>query len=440
MPQENSFLSKLGLTIIFLSIMMVGFFAIEWYRNSQQVKVLTIATAGENGTYYNFALALAQVVQKYNPNLQIKVLETEGSRQNEAWLREKKVDLALLQSDTPVNSSIKAVSFLFPEIFHLVVNTESGITSIGELKGKRIALMPKRSGSYALFWPLSEHYGLKPTDISFVSLPFEEASKALIEGKVDALFYIGALGGRQTTKLLRHDDRIRLIAIEQGAALRLYLPAVEDTIVPLGTYSGAIPIPKQDLPAVAVRAVLVTHEDIDSEIIYQITRIIYEARNDLVDKYPQAGLISRPDRIRELGFSFHQGSKTYYDKDKPPFWVEYAEPMGLLLSVSVLSISGIWQLRTWLQIKQKNRADSYNLEIVKLIKKINEIEDLEELIAVRQQLFKIFQKVIIDLDKDLISPESFQSFTFPWEVALTILRHRENLLTQEHQILDSTKQ
>ena len=78
---------------------------------------------------------------------------------------------------------------------------------------------------------------------------------------------------------------------------------------------------------------LVTHQDLDSEIIYEITRIIYEARNDLVQKFPQAVLISRPEQVRQLGFflSFHEGAQTYYNKDKHPFWVEYAQPMGLFL-------------------------------------------------------------------------------------------------------------
>ncbi len=435
MPQEDSLLNKSGFAIVFLSIIMIGFFAMKWSRNVQKIQHLTLATAGKNGTYYNFALALAEVVNKHNPRLKITVLETEGSRQNAEWLQEKKVDLALLQSDTPVDSKIKAVSFLFPEMFHLVVNRRSGINSVSDLKGKRIAIMPRKSGSYALFWPLSQHYGLKKPDFAAFPLPFEAASQALINGQVDAIFFIGALGGKRVTPLLQ-DDRIDLVKIEQGAALKLYLPAVESSIIPKGTYSGGIPIPKEDLPSVAVRAILFTHEDIDLEIIYEITRILYEARNDLVEQYPQATLITKPEQVRELGFSFHDGAQTYYDKDRPSFLLEYAEPMGLLLSVSVLCVSGIWQLRTWLQINQKNRADSYNLEIVKLIQKINEIEELEELTKVRQELFDIFEKVIIDLDKDLISPESFQSFTFPWEVAFTNLRHRENLLIH---IRDSTK-
>jgi uncharacterized protein len=56
------------------------------------------------------------------------------------------------------------------------------------------------------------------------------------------------------------------------------------------------------------------------------------------------------------------------------------------------------------------------------------LDDLEQLQSVRDKLFEILRKVVVDLDKDRISPESFRSFTFPWEVAINTLRHREIVL------------
>ena len=112
--------------------------------------------------------------------------------------------------------------------------------------------------------------------------------------------------------------------------------------------------------------------------------------------------------------------------------VEYAEAMGLFLSVTMLLISGIWQLKMKLQGKQKNRADMYNLEILKLIDQIHSLNDLEKLKQLRQELFDIFNQVVIDLDKDLISQESFQSFSFTWEVALSSIRHKELLLRKQY--------
>ncbi|MEB3231970.1 MAG: hypothetical protein VKJ64_13245, partial [Leptolyngbyaceae bacterium] len=87
--------------------------------------------------------------------------------------------------------------------------------------------------------------------------------------------------------------------------------------------------------------------------------------------------------------------------------------------------SGLWQLRSWLLGRQKNRADHYNLEILDLIAEVDHATTLEELQIIRQKLFAILKEVVIDLDIDRISPESFQSFTFPWEVAITTIRHQE---------------
>lgn len=43
----------------------------------------------------------------------------------------------------------------------------------------------------------------------------------------------------------------------------------------------------------------------------------------------------------------------------------------------------------------------------------------------RQELFKIFREVVEDLDEDRISPESFQSFAFSWQVAINTIHHQE---------------
>jgi len=91
----------------------------------------------------------------------------------------------------------------------------------------------------------------------------------------------------------------------------------------------------------------------------------------------------------------------------------------------MLFASGMWHLRLQLLLRQKNRADKYNLEILNLVNKIRKTENYDELQDIRQKLFDIFRRVLEDLDKDRISAGSFHLFTFPWEVALGTIRHYE---------------
>lgn len=418
---------KYALSILGLSLVAAIALAVQLIRHQHQRHSLVIATGGQNGEYYAFAQALSSVVARRHPEIQIRVLETAGASENLELLETRRADLAIVQSDTPAKPSERAVAYLFPELFHLIARLDSGIKTVADLKGKRVALMPKGSGSYGLFWSLGQHYNLQPSDLKVLPLPPDQAYAALRAGQVDALFRVIALGNPATSKLLQ-DSRSQLIAIDQVGALRLSRPYLEGAIIPKGTYDGSLPLPAQDLPVVGVRAVLVANEAVNAEVIKEITQTLFDYRNEIVAQYPRAASIRLPEAGENLGLPMHPGARSYYSQDTPNFFVQYADAIALLLSIVVVCVSGLWQFRHWLAENQKNRADLYNLEILSLIDQIQAVESLEQLESARTQLFEIFRKVVVDLDTDQITPESFQSFTFTWEVGLDMLRHRETIL------------
>jgi TRAP transporter TAXI family solute receptor len=396
-------------------------------RENTQVHRLVMASGSQTGEYYAFSQAFAEVVARNHANIQIDVIETAGSENNMALLRDSKAHLALVQSDTPVEPPVRAVALLFPEMFHLIARTDADIASVADLQGKRIALMPEGSGSYALFWPLSEHYSLTPDKVTTLPMQPSDAHDALLQGDVDALFRVITLGNPAVKELLLANS-VQLLPIDQIDALRLSLPYLDARMIPKGTYDGGRPIPAEDLPVVAVNALLVAHQDIDPEVVKELTRTLYEHRNELVNLYPKAAMIRLDTSGEDLGLPLHEGARDFYTQDEPEFIVEYAEPIGLLFSVGVLAISGLWQFRMWWLGKQKNRADTYNLEILDLIDQIQQARSLKELHTLRQQLFDILKRVVTDLDVDRITNDSFEAFTFPWEIAINSIRHQEFLL------------
>jgi uncharacterized protein len=419
--------SKLTLSVLLLSVLAAIAFAIQTTRSNNRVHQLIIATGSVDGEYHAFAQALSTVVTRHQPHIRIRVIPTKGAQENQTLLEQQQVDLAIVQSDTPPQPSVRAMAYLFPEVFHLIVGQNSGIESIGDLKGKRVALMPKGSGSYNLFWSISPHFGLSPQNLTPVVLPPNQAYEALRQGKVDALFRVMAIGNSSMSKLLTN-SRTRLLSIDQVDSLRLTLPILEATEIPKGTYDGATPIPANDLTVAGVRAVLVTRNSADAEVVRAITQTLFEFRNEMVTLYPRSAFMRLPDAGQNLGIPLHPGARAFYDQERPSFLAENSELLGLLLSVGALAASGVWQLRAWLLNSQKDRADMYNLEILALMEQVHGVEDLEQLQIVRDKLFEILRKVVVDLDQDRITPESFRSFTFPWEVAITTLRHRELIL------------
>lgn len=433
------FNGRVAIAILIVSILGALGFGFKTWRSQNQVYRLVLASGGKTGEYYAFSQAFAEVVAQNHPQIQIRVLETRGSTQNMAYIANDDAQLALVQSDTPVERPVRAVARLFPEMFHLMVRRDANIRSVADLRGKRIALMPKGSGSYDLFWPLSQHYGLQPDSFASYPLPSEEAHKALSNGNVDALFRIITVGNPSVRAALQ-DDAIALLAIDQVAALRLSFPYLEAQEIPKGTYDGGRPLPDQDLPVVGVNALLVAHERLPEEVVNALTSTLYTYRNELVSQYPRAAMIRLPSSGNDLGLPLHPGAQAFYDRDKPEFYVEYAEPIGLLISVVVLVGSSLWQFRLWLMGRQKNRADLYNLEILEVIEQINQTQDLKTLKLLQQKLFTILKQVVSDLDSDRLSFDSFESFSFPWETAMNTLHYREATLRNEGNPIVVSKQ
>ncbi|NET40366.1 MAG: TAXI family TRAP transporter solute-binding subunit, partial [Cyanothece sp. SIO1E1] len=164
--------------VVLISSIAACAFALQWFRDRHRIYTLNLATAGKSGQYYAFGQALAAVMAD-NSQIQVNVVETNGSRQNMQLLGQQQVDLAIIQSDVPIQPAVQAIAPLFPEMFHLIAAADSGIETVSDLQGKRVALMPQGSGSYHLFWPLSQHYGLSATDFEPVLLPPTAAQAAL---------------------------------------------------------------------------------------------------------------------------------------------------------------------------------------------------------------------------------------------------------------------
>ncbi|MGK7909319.1 MAG: TAXI family TRAP transporter solute-binding subunit [Synechococcus sp.] len=419
--------SRIVLPIAIASLSMGLVFGSLALLERNRVFTLKLASGGEQGQYYAFATALAAVVEKHHPKIQIEVLATQGSVQNMQMLEAGQAQLVLAQNDTPATESARAVASLFPEMLHVVAAADSGIETFGDLRTKRVALMPEGSGSYALFWQLAGHYGITPENLDYIPLPPEEADLALLNGEVQALSKVLALGNASMAKFLQ-SSQASLIEVEQVEALRLTQPLLTQEVFPKGAYSGDPPIPVRDTLAVAVQAVLLAANTVDPQIVNVITQTINQHRSELIALHPVSAAIDLPTSSLNFGVPVHVGAQSYYSQDRPSFLVIYAETIGLIVSVSVLVASSAWQVHQRWLMRQKNRADRYNLEIMALLDKVYSSQSAEQLEELRMQLFDILKQVVEDLDLDRITAESFESFTFPWGIAITAIRHRESVL------------
>jgi uncharacterized protein len=175
------------------------FMALIVFLYAPSASALTIATGPSDGSYFQIAQDIKNVVGKEGIDLQ--VMPTKGSLENIELLGTGKVDLAIVQLDAlrfisdvvkreaglDVFERIKVVMNLYPEEIHILTNKKE-IQSFYNLEGKRVSVGPPGGGTAVTAAVLFNVYDIKST---VSEEPFEEAIKRMQQGTLDAVIFVG---------------------------------------------------------------------------------------------------------------------------------------------------------------------------------------------------------------------------------------------------------
>jgi uncharacterized protein len=399
------------------------------YYDRTQVHTVRIGTSGPGNISYTFSEALANVASRETKQLRLTFVETKGSAENMQLLQEGKIDLAVVQNDTPAAPQARMVASLYPQLFHLIVPVDSPIQSVADLKGKRVGTPAAGGSSYAAFMILIGHYDLGPEDFAaFKNLSSGELVDGLLKGELDAVFGADAMGEERPTKLVG-SGFARLVPVDQGDAMRLTMPYIESLTIPKGAYKANPPLPAEDLLTVGIQVSLVAHKDLKPGVVQEITRLLFDHRLELAKAAPQLTALKSPHESATVTIAVHEGAMAYYERDKPGFLEANVDIIGLLITLITMAASGVLAVRSMLSQRQKKRADQYNEEIVALMDLVQGSADAEQLAKAERRLFDLFKDFVDDMDHDRISNDSAESFMLAWNQAIQSVRHRQLLVS-----------
>lgn len=415
-----------GLMGIVLVAMLAGIVAYIVLTAPLSIK-LRLGADQVNSEPYEMASAIAHVVARSYPDIRIKVRTTGGSSENMSLLAKGALEMALVQADVISRDNVSLLAVLYPDLFQLVVRTDSGINTLKDLEGSKIALPPVTSGQYRAFWFLANHYGLAPERIIAIPMNTSAADDSIVNGEVDAVFRVR--GPRNSSlRILFGRASLKLIPIEQGEAMNLRRPAFTATALPKGAYQGDPPIPHKLLPTVAVDRMLVARDDVPEEVTRAITSVLFEKRRELALRTPLAALIRQPEIAQGTMLPVHQGALSYFDREKPSFLEEKAEFLALVLSFMVVLYTLALAFTRRLSERQKSRIEDYAGELLELEKTAKTAKNIPELDIHKLRLTEILAVVVEDMRGHRINAEGLQLFSFVWEsVNYTINDHEEQL-------------
>ena len=145
-------------------------------------------------------------------------------------------------------------------------------------------------------------------------------------------------------------------------------PRTEPFIVPRNFFGQKPEIP---IYTVLLYELLVTHEDADKTLVYDLVKDIYEGKHFLSQSEKLFTHISEDFDQESLNFPLHDSTSDYLQRDQPSFLERYAEAIGVIFSVLVVLLGGITSIRKI----RKERIDKY----YKKVMLCDSLEELEQL-------------------------------------------------------------
>ncbi len=391
-------------------------------RSSQQT--ITIATGVPGSAISELLEAIADRLALENPDYMVRHIATSGTEANIKLLEKGEIDIAAIPSDAITRPNFAQIASLYPDTYHIIVHADSGIDTIHDLAGKKIAVPPQTSSAYRSFWYLIGQYGINPEVVKAHPMTQAESFNAMRHKLVDAAFYMEPPANKRT-RWLAEAARIKILNIDQAGAMAMRNNALIPVKIPKGVFGGMPPIPAADMMSVAANRILITRNDFPDEMIRAVTSVLFDHRRELSLNSHLAGFISQPDARSSNILAIHPGAQAFFDRDQPSFLQVNAEVIGVLFSIFAVLVSvGLWAKRMWTE-RQKGRIDVYNLDLVKIVENARSSTTPEQLEQHKKILLDMLSRVVRDLDEDKIDGEGFHFFAFTWEAAYAVIRGRE---------------
>ncbi|MDM0046249.1 TAXI family TRAP transporter solute-binding subunit [Variovorax dokdonensis] len=283
-----------------------------------------IGTGGTAGTYYPVGGMIANAVSQPG-KIVVTAQASNGSLANVNAIAGGSLESGFSQADVatwaytgtgafegkPKVTDIRMIANLYPESIHLVVKKGSGIKSVADLKGKRVALDEPGSGTLINARMVLAAFGVKESDIKPEYIKPNQAGDKLKDGALDAFFFVGGAPAGAIAELASSGAGIELLPISGAPAdkLRADSPYFSVDDIPAGTYKDV-----PEVKTLAVGAQWVTSAKADTDTVYQITKALYgdAAQKALAAGHAKGKYITKENAVKGVAIPFHPGAEKFY--------------------------------------------------------------------------------------------------------------------------------
>jgi TRAP transporter TAXI family solute receptor len=282
---------------------------------------INVLTGGTSGVYYPIGVALSNIYSQSIPGARPSVQATKASVENLILLQQGKGEIAFTLGDSLAFArdgneeagfktkldKLRGVAAIYPNYIQVVATKASGIRTLPDLKGKRLSVGAPKSGTELNARAVLGAAGLNYKDLGKIEyLPFDQSIELMKNRQLDATLQSAGLGVAAIRDLAAAVE-ITVVEIPAAVVDKAGSPYVKG-VIPSGTYNGQT----ADVPTATVVNYLVTRSDLSSDMVYSMTKAMFEHLDDLAASHSAAKGIRLTRALEGMPIPVHPGAERYY--------------------------------------------------------------------------------------------------------------------------------
>jgi hypothetical protein len=283
---------------------------------------VTVLTGNTSGVYYPLGVGLSQLVRQVVPEANVAVQATAASAENLQLLQAGRGEVGFTLGDvlsdawegraeagfTAPLTRLRAIAGLYSNYVQIVASASSGVRTLADLKGKRISVGAPGSGTELNARAIVRAAGMTYDDFSKVEyLSFSESVELIKNRQLDITLQSAGLGVASLRDLAASLP-IVVVPIPADVVRKVGRDVYRPATIPAGIYDGQ----PEAVETAAIRNVLVTHEGVADDVVYRMTKAMFEHLDQLVAAHVAAKEISRESAARGLPVPLHPGAAAYF--------------------------------------------------------------------------------------------------------------------------------
>lgn len=296
--------------------------------------VIRLGTGGSGGTYFPIGSLIARAISGpagvhahesfYESELFAITQRSTGSASNVLDISEGLLEAGLAQANVvhwafngsgpfengPAYDSLRGLATLYMESVHLIARTDANITTIEDLKNKRVSLDEQGSGTQLDALHILAAYGLSTQSFDAVYLKPADAINRLRNNELDAFFIIAGYPVKAVSNLV-DSGQATIVSItgEPLESLMEKYPFFSKNNIPENTYKN-----NGSIETLGVPAQLIVSSNIDEELVYNITSMLWsDATKKLLDSgHPKGKEVRLESALAGMNIPLHPGAARFY--------------------------------------------------------------------------------------------------------------------------------